>query len=792
MALTRFLAGVSLMGMVGIPAAMAQSGSAPQAAAGDAGEIIVTAQRRSESLRDVPMSVNVASGEQLQKLNLFDVKDVSQLAPGLELTNTVGRNNSATLRGITYEPDSGTLPAVDTYINDIPVDAQTAFTAIYDIEQIEVLRGPQGALRGRTAPAGAITIRTRRPDLDEINGYVQATATDRSAYNVQGAVSLPIVPGKLALRAAALVDGNRVNHVRNVTRGDRSYATTESARLSLAWQPVDNFRADLSYQYLTSDSRQYQQVFGPGNQPTLLFGGTERSGPAAQPDDYIGVSDGNARFRNQTHLVNLSMRWDLDKVAVEFNGAHQYSVLNQLLDQDSANAVPGLAMPQQVRIPYDQNTAELRILSQNDGFWNWTIGGYYSKLRGDIYAQQYSPTFFVPAPISFGLFQPVSILSLLPSQPGRTLAIAGSSRFDFTDRLTLEVAARYTDTKYGQFIATNVALTETASVNPADYPIGPIPVIDRQDHVKPLTGGATLRYKISPNLTAYAAYGRSYRQPTALVGAPQALSPDLLVTKGEHSDSFEVGLKGSLLDRRLSFELAGFYQKFDGYIVRLNNIAYDNGTTVNGVANGIPDGIVDGTTAINYNGKAVVKGIEATLSGRPTDNWDFSINAAYARARFDNARLPCNDFDGDGKPDSTVITPQAITGAGNVSFCSIKGRLGDTPDFSLSANSELRFAVGNLQPFIRGLFTYRPALSSTFSAYRFRSRENLNLYFGLRGPDAKWEINAFAKNLLNQKRITSIGGGNVSTASGLVYDSGYRTISTQAPREFGVTTSLKF
>lgn len=790
----RLLSGVSLVGISSLVLNAAHAQQAPEAGASDGGEIVVTAQRRSESLKNVPMSVNVATGAQLQKLNIFDVKDVAQLAPGLELTNNNGASNAATLRGVTYEPDSGTLPAVDTYINDIPVDAQTAFTAIYDIEQIEVLRGPQGALRGRTAPSGAITIRTRRADLDDITGNMQATATDRGGYNVQAGVSLPIVPGKLAVRVAALVDGNRVNHVYNVNRGDRSYGTTESARISLAWEPVNDFRADLTYQYLTSDSRQYQQVFGPGNTPTIDFGNADRSGPAAQPGDYIAVSDGNARFQNRMHLINLNMKWDLGKVAMEFNGAHQYSVLSQFLDADRANAVPQLALPERNRIPYDQNTAELRILSQNDGFWNWSVSGYYSKLRGDIYSQQYLPTFFTNAPASEGLYQPVSILSLLPTQPGRTLAIAASSRFDITDRLTFEAAARYTDTKYGQFIAVNIASAETSSINPADYPDGTFILADRRGHVKPLTGGATLRYKINSDLTTYLAYGRSYRQPTAAVGAPQGLPTDLLITKDERSDSFEAGLKGSLFNRRLNFEVAAFYQKFDGYIARLNNIAYDNGITVDGVSDGIPDGIVDGIAAFNYNGKAVIKGIEGTISGRPTENWDFSVSAAYAHARFDNARLPCNDFDGDGRSDSTALPDRAITGPGNVSYCTASGRLGDTPDFSLSARTELRFEAGNLEPFIRGLFTYRPSLASTLSAYNFQSRETLNLYVGVRGRDAQWELNAFAKNVLNQRRITAISPGvaQVSTITTDVYDSGYRTISTQAPREFGVTASYNF
>ena len=170
-------------------AALAQDAAGSEG--NDVNEIVVTATREARSLQSVPMTVNVATGEQLQKFNIFDAKDVQQLAPGLELTNTSGRNNTTTLRGVTFDPDQGTSPAVQVYYNEIPTDAQTVYTALYDIQQIEVLRGPQGLLRGLSAPAGSITIATRRPNFDEIEGYAQATATSRAGYNVQAGVSLP-------------------------------------------------------------------------------------------------------------------------------------------------------------------------------------------------------------------------------------------------------------------------------------------------------------------------------------------------------------------------------------------------------------------------------------------------------------------------------------------------------------------------------------------------------------------------------------------------------------------------
>jgi iron complex outermembrane receptor protein len=144
-------------------------------------EVVVTATRRSERLINVPMAVDAISANELQKKQIFDIKDISQLAPGLELDNNTGRNNTATLRGIAFDPDEGTLPTVDIYFNEIQTDAQTVFTSIYDLEQIEVLRGPQGLLRGSTSPAGSITIKTKTPSLTTYDGYIQATGSDQDA-----------------------------------------------------------------------------------------------------------------------------------------------------------------------------------------------------------------------------------------------------------------------------------------------------------------------------------------------------------------------------------------------------------------------------------------------------------------------------------------------------------------------------------------------------------------------------------------------------------------------------------
>lgn len=770
----------------------------------DAADIVVTATRRSQSLQDTPLSVNVATGEQLEKLNILDTKDIGRLAPGLELTNTSGRSNSITLRGIGFDPDQSTGPAVQTYLNEVPTSAQTLFTALYDIGQIEVLRGAQGLLRGLSAPAGAITITTRRPDFDKITGYGQLTATDRHAYNAQMGVSLPF-SDTFAIRVAALVDGNRLNQLRNVTNGDHSNSETQSARLTLGWRPSDRFTAYLTYQYLEQDNRQYQQVVGAGNAPAAVpFGDPTRSGPPAALDDYIAVSDGGARFLNRGHTINLNATWDLGGATLTAVGGYQSTTLASLRDVDTGNSIPGYLNNVDLNTPVRAATADLRLASKDDGAFGWSLGAFYQRQRGTTTVAQQADNFFGTFPFAAGLYLPVNVLVTAPAKAD-TYSFNANARFHVSN-LTLEGGLRYT-LERGIRQAT-VGISSPGFVgSPIGIPAIPgfafesdsVPADQRRVNNNPLTGGATLTWELSGTFTTYASYGRSFRAGAYSIGSQSGLSPDLVVSRNEKTDSFEIGAKGSFANRRVSYAVAAFYQTFDNFLSRFGNIAYncrdlfgscnDAGPPINNVTD-VPG--VNAAADFDYNGNATIKGIEGTLDLRPTTFWDIGINAAYSKARYDNdARLPCNDYDGDGRPDG-VGTPR-ITGTGNVSFCRLN-RLADVPDFSLTATSELRLPTsGSIEPFARGLVSYRPSVYSERTTVDLPSRTILDLFLGLRLDNGRFEISAFAKNLLNQKRITSININEAFTAAGTSqYNSGYRLVTLTNPREFGVTTAFRF
>lgn len=801
---------VSALAMPAVALAQAE-----QPAAEDSGEIIVTATRDERSLQDVAMQVNVASGDDLQKLNIFDVKDITQLAPGLDMNNNDPRKNTTTLRGISFDPDQGTSPAVEVYFNEIPADAQTVYTAIYDIAQIEVLRGPQGLLRGLSAPAGSITIATRRPQFDEIEGYAQATGTTRNGINMQGGVTLPF-NDTLSLRVAGMYDGNRVNHVRNVTQGGkRGYNHTISGRATLGWQPSSDFTAYLTYQYLNSDARSFGQVVGSGNTPTRVyseifgtpkiflppaFGGgpfdtntSVRSGPALGAGDYAAVSDGGFRIVNDTHIFNLAADYDFGPATLSFVGAHQYSKVVTNRDQDLGNAVPGYIQKSYVVVPSKFDTQELRLHSNNPEGFGWSVSAFHYRRKGDVindvnndlFVYNTDPNGFVKAPLGpGGSFitvpnkLPLFVHVVVPVRT-RTLSFAGNVRY-FSGPLRVEAGLRYSIRKNNQ--TTQVTTVGFQNSGPREV----IPANLQRTTAKPWTGGANISYDISDDFTVYAAYGHSFRAPTTGVSLPQGITSDLIRTKSEKTDSYEAGIKGKILGGQINYSVAGFFQKFDGYIRRFEGIYWRSAADPQG----------QGFFGFNYNGDAEIKGIEASLDGRVSDNWDIGLSASYARARYKNALLPCNDFAGTGSPNQNGAP--TITGAGNVSYCRNNGRISDSPDFGFNANTEVRFPAGAVTPYVSAVFSYRPSFFSQTVQYDYGSRALLNTFVGVRDADDKWSFTVFARNLLNQHKITNISLGTATINSILAgvgggsYNSGYRTVNVMNPREFGATIGFKF
>ena len=177
----------AIIGLIATGVASAQDAAGARDSGDQLDEVIVSAQKRLQRELDVPMSMEVLTSEKMQEFNILQFGDITKLTPGLDFNTVDMRSPGVSMRGMTSNSDNSAQAAVDIYWNEIPVTPQLAFRAMYDLEQVEVLRGPQGTTRGRGAPGGAIVMRPQRPNFSEFDGYVSTTFSDQSLSNYQAA-----------------------------------------------------------------------------------------------------------------------------------------------------------------------------------------------------------------------------------------------------------------------------------------------------------------------------------------------------------------------------------------------------------------------------------------------------------------------------------------------------------------------------------------------------------------------------------------------------------------------------
>jgi iron complex outermembrane receptor protein len=307
-------------------------------------EVIVTAQKRSESVQDIPSTVNVIDGEALKEFNVFNFTDLGALSAGLEINSFNGRSGRINLRGIDYNPNSASEASVTTYWNQAIVDSNAVFQQMFDIQRIEVLRGPQGSLAGRTSPAGAINIHTARPNLDEMEGEIRGTFADNDGVNTQAAASFVLLPGELAVRVAGVYDESDLDEIENDVTGETTNDETKAGRVSLSWLPTDALSVDLAVQYLERE-----------NDDVITLEGAPAGDPSKQDPDgvlreldafdrrgaFVGLDNGiedntDGEFWNSS----LVLQWELEShMITSVTGYHDTDSTREY-DQALGNSNP--------------------------------------------------------------------------------------------------------------------------------------------------------------------------------------------------------------------------------------------------------------------------------------------------------------------------------------------------------------------------------------------------------------------------------------------------------------------
>lgn len=740
-------------------------------------EVIVTAQKRTESVQDVSATVNVLSGDSIDKFSILNFGDLETQTAGLTLATPNARSSNISLRGVATDPEAGAAAAVTVYWNDGNIRPDVAFSQLYDLERLEVLRGPQGTLQGATSPAGAINIITKRPDLFESEGYVQLTAGSNDGVNTQVGWGGPLVEGKFAARISAVYDQSYANDVENLTTGlDDSEADAKSARLSAVWAVTENFEATLVWQWLDREIDDVKAV--SGSDPLGIL-------PTLKPTDRQGLGKSNDFGNQEYDIANLILDWqigDLELVSVtaytdsdklsstENDRAHYITNPEALTDQSSNTLVESI-------------TQELRLSSSDNDTWDWMIGAYYRD-------QETTTAFNANTTLADGGGAGISFFSngAIPVD-GEETALFTFNTFYLNPTMQLEVGLRWTD--YESFRAGTISFGGVhflpANFEPirdivvggiaANFPIQAVSADNETTEEDAITGSIKLRWDWSDDVSLYGAYNRGYRRSgISIVPDPDIVflpnGEDDLIHDEEKSDSFELGFKSRLMEGRATLNGALYYQKFDGYLgfVRGVQVLNDAGSPVD-----LSGGII-------YNGDAVLYGLE--LEGRIllSETWNAGGSFSYAKGEWDGAEAPCN-----------VRQPGQVLG-----LCDIDGDpISGEPEFSISLNSEYFWNLDDSEVYLRGLYKWSDErLNQEASAgigdvtETFDSYGTLSLFAGWRSTDYSWDVNLWVKNATDEDIVTfQQGPDQYDTA---LTGGSYTQTNTLQERTYGFTARYNF
>jgi iron complex outermembrane receptor protein len=821
-------------------------------------DIVVTARRRDESKQDVPLVVNAVTADQIGKLNIRNFEEVVKVVPGLTIQqNANGIGSTTTVRGVKFDVNaSGNNGTVEYYLNDAPISAGFVLQSVFDIGQIELLRGPQGTLRGRASPSGSITVTTRRPDLNEVGGFVSGTGTGNGAINAQAAIGVPIIDDVLAVRIAGIVDNNDFNEVRSIYGGQNPFSRTRAIRASARLDPLDGLSVNFMYQRLQQKIRGYDQVESVSLTNTEL--GVLPSTPIAIPAPGINIPGTafagntlvNARDRRAVSPVprNITQDFEIFNGSVDwrFAGQRLVYVVNhatqRLQSQEigdradlfgpaytgfsgfGASLAPLNGQGQTTDSRSRQQSHELRLQSDDRlfGMVDYVVGGLINTLDSPTSLTTRTPSFCLdtvdlnPDPVATNI-QPCAFLPLgtYPA-PSSFLAVAelpvftrsttrehsifGNVTVHLGERTELSSGVRYI--MYQASGVTTVGGVNVRVVPPTDY--------------NAWIYTASAKHRFSDNLMVYASVGSSWRPPAEAIGnfsicpltgalfTPSLTCADqnFVRTQPERSTSYEIGFKSDWLDRRLTLNATVFHQRFNNFVYRSPGAG---APFVNYSRNSVSGAFTQNVQTFNFIAGVPVEvtGVEAEASFKVSDAFDIGASFTYAVGKIKNGRVPCADSNNDGVPDMTEALPTlaSFNALGRtIQSCVVNQRANDAPVFSGNVQAEYRVPVSDrAQGYLRGLFTYYGS-SQGDPLNRFDQVDGyglLDLFVGLRDPDGAWEVQAFAKNITNTYRVlsrTSPITQTVGFSNGQSANvfTNYRGVSSTAPREFGLNVRYAF
>jgi iron complex outermembrane receptor protein len=737
LSLARLLLGSGCAALVQTPA-LAQEGAAQESASSGGGleEIVVTAQKQAQSQQDVPISVTAITGDSLAAARVANVADLSNSIPNVQINTFSNSPDSAvfTIRGVGVndaDPYVGTT--VSVVVDGVVVGVNTAaLLSLFDIDRVEVLRGPQGTLFGANTTGGVINVVTKQP-TGELGGEFEAVYGNYNHLELNAALNFPItdnLAGKISVLHNSM-DGYFRNYADNRRIGERDIT---SLRGYLKYQQ-GKYDATLIGEYVRSRNGSQTGVIiaGPGE---LFY----VPGETTRPFDFKRGLNYDQPDSNDRDTYAVTLTQNLSTGIGTFTSITSYRDYDNDLYSDD-DATTRVLLQTHRRVKHHQFSQELRDLVDITDSTRLIIGGYYFRQKYTL-DQQGKLDGFSP-----GLGQP-------QTQAQTNWSISGFAQLyqDITPELRLQAGIRYSHEK------TTAVSTTANTFNPGgvatfDDPIipGSLIVASGRKSWNNVGWKVGLDYKVTPDVMLYGYYARGFKSGgfTGRIAIAQDIGP----YNPEKLDTIEAGFKADLLDRRLRVNLAAFYNFYNDMQV-VQNITYPSGANSASIANA---------------GKAETRGFELEVTAAPVQGLTLTGSLAYLDAKYKEYDTQILD------PSTGGLVP--ISYAGN--------RLMNAPKWNAAFGFNWQAALGNGTLTTTGQYSYTSAKFTSYTnlpVERVGPVDLVNASVNWGPDDAGWKIGLYGRNLFNEKyfnqKLSLAGIGTLA--------------SLGAPREYGVTFRFGF
>lgn len=722
MKFSRWLYCGAALAAIGASPVMAQETAGSEGPAAAVEDIVVTAQRREQRLQDVPLAVSAFSMESLEDGKVESLLNLDGKVPNVVLA-PVGAYPFASafyIRGLGYaDVESSFEPSVGVELDGVYLSRNVgAVQDFFDIGGVTILRGPQGTLYGRNTIGGVVSVQSRRPSFD-FGARAQATFGSNGRQELRAGVEGALIEDKLAGKFSFLTktyDG----YIKNYDGRDMGAQDVTSMRGALLWTPTASFDATLIVDY-TKD-KGTGTAFENASLPSMVLPGFGE--PADTDGDPFLSHVGDDIFSDLEALgVTLNANWDLGPVKLTSITGYRKTDTEVLSDFDGT---PTPFMTVHRDETHDQFSQELRLASNTDGPLTYVVGAYYMTQEYDIATGQFGTVFGSPTAGS----------TIYTQQKADSWAVFGQADYEVLPGLTVTAGGRYS--KEEKTFTTQPLFYPNAETFEASF-----------DDFSPKVG---VSYKWSDTLMTYAQYSRGFRAGgfNGRAGSFLAVGP----YDSETVDSYEVGVKSDLFDRRLRLNAAVFtsdYQDMQQSVQQL-----------------IPGTLINQTLVANV-GAATISGFEAEATALLTDVFTVSASVGYLDASYDEFMADLGD--GLGVIDRTYLPmPYAPKWSNSVTF-----NYKDDFDFGrVTAQASVRHMTD--------MYTSFSTLNATTDLTMRQSNTVVDGSLSLELPDGRWRVSLWGKNLTDELVINNtFGVGNLLASR--VY---------QPPREIGVDLSLTF